>query len=82
MEAHEGDQLDGIEAKSHQPELDAARAISRMYYWCVSTWPALALNVSARVDYFWRAFFRVMRGESTYARELGRAGLSLTSRVI
>ena len=65
-----------------QPELDAARAISRMYYWCVSTWAALALRVSEWVDYFWRAFFRVMRGESTYARELSRAGLGLTRRLL
>jgi geranylgeranyl reductase family protein len=64
-----------------QPELDAARAISRMYYWCVSTWAALALRVSEWVNYFWRAFFRVMRGESTYARELSRAGLGLTRRL-
>ena len=65
-----------------QPELDAARAISRMYYWCVSTWAALALRVSEWVDYLWRAFFRVMRGESTYARELSRAGLGLTRRLL
>ena len=64
-----------------QPELDAARALSRMYYWCISTWPALALGVSARLDYIWRAFFRVMRGESTYARELRRAGLGPTARL-
>ena len=55
-----------------QPELDAARAISRMYYWCVGTWPALALAASRRIDYFWRAFFRVMQGRSTYAEELHR----------
>lgn len=65
-----------------QPELDAARAISRMYYWCVSTWAALALRVSEWVNYLWRAFFRVMRGESTYARELSRAGLGLTRRLL
>ena len=66
-----------------QPELDAARAISRMYYWCIATWPRLALGVSARVDYFWRAFFRVMRGESTYAGELRRVpGLALSARIL
>lgn len=65
-----------------QPELDAARAISRMYYWCVSTWAALALRASEWVNYLWRAFFRVMRGESTYARELSRAGLGLTRRLL
>ncbi len=55
-----------------QPELDAARAISRLYYRCVTTWPTLALAVSKRVDYFWRAFFRVMRGEASYDSELNR----------
>ena len=53
-----------------QPELDAARTISRLYYWCVTTWPWLALAVSKYVNYLWRAFFRVMRGDSTYAHEL------------
>ena len=55
-----------------QPELNAARTISRLYYWCVTTWPWLALGVSKYVNYLWRAFFRVMRGESTYASELSR----------
>ncbi len=55
-----------------QPELDAARTISRLYYWCVTTWPWLALKTSEHVNYLWRAFFRVMRGDSTYADELGR----------
>ena len=53
-----------------QPELNAARTISRLYYWCVTTWPWLALKTSKHVNYLWRAFFRVMRGDSTYAREL------------
>ncbi len=67
---------------SIQPDLDAARAMSRMYYWCLTTWPRLALSVSQRVDYFWRSFFRVMRGESSYERELARVpGLSLTTKV-
>ena len=65
-----------------QPELDAARAISRLCYWCLSAGPGLAMRVSQRIDYFWRAFFRVMRGESTYARELSRGGLSLVTRVL
>ncbi len=55
-----------------QPELNAARTISRLYYWCVTTWPWLALKTSKHVNYLWRAFFRVMRGDSTYANELGR----------
>ncbi len=53
-----------------QPELDAARTISRLYYWCTTTWPWLALKTSKHVNYLWRAFFRVMRGDSTYAHEL------------
>ena len=66
-----------------QPELDAARAISRMYYWCVGTWPALALAASRRIDYFWRAFFRVMQGRSTYAEELRRwPGLAQATRLL
>ncbi|MYD73722.1 MAG: geranylgeranyl reductase family protein [Chloroflexi bacterium] len=53
-----------------QPELDAARTISRLYYWCITTWPRLALKTSKHVNYLWQAFFRVMRGESTYAEEM------------
>ncbi len=55
-----------------QPELDAARTISRLYYFCVTSWPWLARQASNAVNYLWRAFFRVMRGENTYAAELGR----------
>ena len=55
-----------------QPELDAARTISRLYYWCTTTWPWLALKTSKHINYLWRAFFRVMRGDSTYASELAR----------
>ena len=65
-----------------QPELDAARTVSRLYYWCVTTWPWLALTTSKHVDYLWRAFFRVMRGESTYHGELSRwIGPRLTGRL-
>lgn len=66
-----------------QPELNAARTISRLYYWCVTTWPWLALTVSNWVNYLWRTFFRVMRGESTYAAELSRLpGGGLAQRAI
>ena len=66
-----------------QPELDAARAISRMYYWCVTTWPWLALGTSKRVAYLWHALFRVMQGRSTYRAELERIpGLALSARVL
>lgn len=53
-----------------QPELNAARTISRLYYWCITTWPWLALTASKYINYLWRAFFRVMRGDSTYVEEL------------
>ena len=56
--------------RSIQAELDAARAISRMYYRCVTLSPRLALWASRQVDYFWRAFFRVMRGEARYDSEV------------
>ncbi len=55
-----------------QLELDAARVISRVFYWCVTSWPWLGLNVWRYVNYFWGAFFRVMRGESTYNKEFER----------
>jgi flavin-dependent dehydrogenase len=61
-----------------QPELNAARTISRLYYWCITTWPWLALTTSKHIDYLWRAFFRVMRGDSTYADELSVLPFSAT----
>ena len=61
-----------------QPELNAARTISRIYYWCITTWPWLALKTSERINYLWRAFFRVMRGDSTYVRELSSLPCSRT----
>lgn len=53
-----------------QPELNAARTISRLHYRCITTWPRLALTASQYINYLWRAFSRVMRGDSTYADEL------------
>ncbi|MDE2986984.1 MAG: geranylgeranyl reductase family protein [Chloroflexota bacterium] len=61
-----------------QPELNAARTISRLYYWCVTTWPWLALKTSKHVNYLWRAFFRVMRGDSTYVHEMSSVPISGT----
>ena len=61
-----------------QPELNAARTISRLYYWCITTWPWLALQASNHLNYLWSAFFRVMRGDSTYADELSVLPLSTT----
>lgn len=66
-----------------QTELDSARAISRMYYSCVTSWPWLAMSISKRLDYFWYAFFRIMRGESSYETELSRVpGLSLSKKIL
>ncbi len=48
-----------------QPELNGARTISRLYYWCITTWPWLALKTSNYVNYLWRAFLRVLRGDNT-----------------
>ncbi len=39
-----------------QPELNAARTISRLYYWCITTWPWLALKSSKHVNYLWDHF--------------------------
>ena len=61
-----------------QPELNAARTISRLYYWCITTWPWLALKTSKHVNYLWEAFFRVMRGDSTYIHELSSLPISGT----
>jgi geranylgeranyl reductase family protein len=55
------------------PELHAARTIARLFYGCMARVPALMLQVSDRIDYLWRAFFRVQRGESSYAAVLRRA---------
>jgi flavin-dependent dehydrogenase len=55
------------------PELRAARTIARLFYGSLSRAPAGMLQVSRRVDYLWRAFFRVQRGESTYDAEIRRA---------
>ncbi len=66
-----------------QRDLDAARLISRGTYWWVSRWPWLTMRVSRRVDYFWQAFFRVLRGESTYAGELDRIpGLAYSRKLL
>ena len=54
-----------------------------MYYWCVTTWPWLALGTSKRVAYLWHALFRVMQGRSTYQAELQRIpGLALSARML
>lgn len=55
------------------PELRAARTIGRLFYGVLSRMPQAMLQLSERVDYLWRAFFRVQHGESSYADELNRA---------
>ena len=54
------------------PELRAARRIARLFYWCLRRSPSLTFALSRRVSYLWSALFRVLRGESTYDRELSR----------
>lgn len=54
------------------PELRAARVIARLFYASLRLSPWLTFRVSRRVAYLWQALFRVMRGESTYDRELAR----------
>ena len=44
---------------------------------------SLAMRVSSRLDYLWRAFFRAMHGESTYAAEPRRIpGLAVAARAL
>ncbi|MGH2586633.1 MAG: geranylgeranyl reductase family protein [Dehalococcoidia bacterium] len=54
------------------PELRAARRIARLFYWSLHRSPWLIFQCSRRVPYLWSALFRVLRGESTYDRELSR----------
>ncbi len=42
--------------REFQPELDAARTISHLYYWCITTWPWFALKSSKHVNYLWDHF--------------------------
>ncbi len=69
--------------KELMPELRAARTISTLYYGTLRHAPFLMLQLSRRVNYFWRAFFRVQRGESSYAEEVRRAPpVALLGRVV
>lgn len=54
------------------PELRAARIIARLFYWFLHRSPRLTFDASRCVPYLWNALFRVLRGESTYDRELNR----------
>ena len=54
------------------PELHAARTIARLFYWSLRRSPRLTFRLSRRIDYLWSVLFRVLRGESTYDRELNR----------
>jgi geranylgeranyl reductase family protein len=57
------------------PELQAARTIAGLYYGTLHHTPAAMLFVSRSLRYLWNAFFRVQRGESSYAAEVRRARL-------
>jgi geranylgeranyl reductase family protein len=57
------------------PELRAARTIAALFYGTLRRAPVVMLELSRRVGYFWRAFFRVQRGESSYDEEVRRARL-------
>jgi len=55
-----------------QVELDAARAIAEWVYRMVARFPLAVLLASQHIEYLWRALFKVQRGDSDYATELGR----------
>jgi flavin-dependent dehydrogenase len=65
------------------PELRAARTIGHMFYGMLGRAPRPWMLASARLGFLWNAFFAVQRGESTYAREVGRIPLlaSLSRRL-
>ena len=54
------------------PELRAARTVARLFYTSLNRSPRITFAVSRRVSALWNTLFRVMRGESTYDRELNR----------
>ncbi len=55
-----------------QVELDAARAIAEWVYRMVARFPLAVVLASQHIEYLWRALFKVQRGDSDYATELGR----------
>jgi geranylgeranyl reductase family protein len=57
------------------PELRAARTIAFMFYGMLRRAPRPWMFASAHVPFLWDAFFAVQRGDSTYAREVGRLRL-------
>jgi geranylgeranyl reductase family protein len=52
------------------PELRAARLVARLFYAGVRRAPWLTFRVLRRVNHLCRALFRVLRGDSSYDREL------------
>ncbi len=54
------------------PELRAARQIGFMFYGMLRRVPRPWMVASSKFPYLWDAFFAVQKGESTYAREVGR----------
>lgn len=57
------------------PELRAARITARLFYGALRRAPGLVWPLTRGSPYLWRALFRVLRGESSYRRELKRAPL-------
>ena len=55
------------------PELHASRTIARLFYGTLRRAPWVMMQMSAHIDYLWRAFFRVQWGESSYDSEVGNA---------
>lgn len=58
-----------------QSELDAARTIAYMFYGMLKRAPRPWMFASKHTSFLWEAFFAVQRGDSTYAREVGRIPL-------
>ncbi|MGK2965584.1 MAG: geranylgeranyl reductase family protein [Tepidiformaceae bacterium] len=57
------------------PELRAARVIGQMFYGMLRRAPRPWMFASGHAGFLWDAFFAAQRGESTYAREVGRIPL-------
>jgi len=57
------------------PELRAARLIAYMFYGMSRHLGSAWLRVARPMGFLWEAFFEAQRGDSSYARELGRAPL-------
>lgn len=54
------------------PELRAGRVIGTLFYGALNKAPRPWTFAAGKLPFLWSAFFAVQRGESTYAREVGR----------